>query len=102
MGMTLNHQGEFGLIFGSPLPGVDAERGDFADECGRKFAFTFFTLFSELWQRSPFPVPAPQDIDARLCEQEDATPMFEITLAELAQNVGLRYTPGPDATAGRS
>jgi len=88
-------------------------------------------------------VPAPQDIDARLCEQlerfranidagiplgalltflrcwvklygavsmevsghlgfawEDATPMFEITLAELAENVGLRYAPGFDATAG--
>ncbi len=68
---SLNRQGEFGLIFGSQLPGVDAGRGDFADECGRKFAFTFFTLFYELWQRSPFPAPAPQDIDidARLGEQ---------------------------------
>ena len=63
---SLNHQGEFGLIFGSPLPGVDDGRDDIADECGRKFAATFFTLFLELWLRSPFPVRAPEAIDPGL------------------------------------
>ena len=135
---SLNHQGEFGLIFGSPLPGVDDGRGDIADECGRKFAATFFTLFLELWLRSPFPVRAPEAIDPGLRGQlerfrdatgvaiplgavltflrcwvrlygavsmevfghlgfalDDAAPMFEITLSELAEDVGLRYMPGP-------
>ena len=134
---SLNHQGEFGLIFGSPLPGVDDGRDDIADECGRKFAGTFFTLFLELWLRSPFPVRGPEAIDPGLRRQlerfrdateaaiplgailvflrcwvklygavsmevfghlgfalDDAAPMFEITLSELAEDVGLRYVPG--------
>ena len=119
---SLNHQGEFGLIFGSPLPGVDD--GDIADEL-------------ELWLRSPFPVRGPEAIDPGLRRQlerfrdatgaaiplgailvflrcwvklygavsmevfghlgfalDDAAPMFEITLSELAEDVGLRYVPG--------
>jgi AcrR family transcriptional regulator len=66
---SLNHRGEFALIFGSPLPGVDDGRGDFADECARRFAGTFFTLFLELWQRHPFPIPGPGEIDAVLRAQ---------------------------------
>lgn len=66
---SLSHQDEFALIFGSPLPGVDDGRGDFADECGRRFARTFFALFVELWQRQPFPIPEPADIDPRLRTQ---------------------------------
>jgi AcrR family transcriptional regulator len=131
---SLSHRDEFTLIFGSPLPGVDDGRGDFADECGRRFAATFFALFLELWQRGPFPVPEPAEIDPGLRTQlehfqqkigasvplgamltflrcwmrlygavsmeifghlgfalDDPAPMFEITLAELAPMVGLRY-----------
>jgi AcrR family transcriptional regulator len=134
---SFSHQGEFGLIFGSPLPGVDDGRGDFADECGRRFAGVFFALFYELWRRSPFPVRAPEEIDPGLRAQlerfrqvigadlplgailaflrcwtklygavsmevfghigfalDDAAPMFEITLSELAGDVGLVYVPG--------
>ena len=39
---ALGHQGEFALIFGSPLPGLDDGRGDMADECGRQFAGVYF------------------------------------------------------------
>jgi AcrR family transcriptional regulator len=135
---SLSHQDEFTLIFGSPLPGVDDGRGDFADECGRRFARTFFALFLELWQRIRFPVPGPGEIDPGLRTQlehfrqqlgtdlplgamltflrcwmrlygavsmevfghlgfalDDAAPMFEITLSELAPMVGLRYPAGP-------
>jgi AcrR family transcriptional regulator len=134
---SFGHQGEFALIFGSPLPGVDDGRGDFADECGRRFAGVFFALFYELWRRSPFPVRAPDEIDPGLRAQlerfrtvigadlplgamltflrcwtklygavsmevfghigfalDDAAPMFEITLSELAGDVGLAYVPG--------
>jgi AcrR family transcriptional regulator len=66
---SLSHRDEFALIFGSPLSGVDDGRGDFADECGRKFAGTFFGLFLELWQRHPFPVAEPAEIDAGLRAQ---------------------------------
>jgi AcrR family transcriptional regulator len=66
---SLRHRDEFTLIFGSPLPGVDDGRGDFADECGRRFARAFFALFVELWQKAPFPVPEPDEIDPGLRTQ---------------------------------
>ena len=134
---ALGHQGEFALIFGSPLPGLDDGRGDMADECGRQFAGVYFALFSELWTRSPFPVPAPEEIDPGLRTQlerfrsvirselplgailrflrcwtkmygavsmevfghigfalDDAAPMFDLTLAELAADLGLEYRAG--------
>jgi len=131
---ALNHKPEFGLLFGVPLPGIDDGRYDIADECALAFAGTFFTLFLELWQAVPFPVPAAGEIDPGLLGQltryrdrlgtdvpvgavltflrcwtllygavamevfghmsfalEDAAPMFEITLSDLASLVGLRY-----------
>ncbi len=140
---SLNHEGEFAMIFGSPLAGVDDGRGDFADECGQRFAGTFFALFLELWQRKPFPVAAPGDIDPGLRAQverfravletdipvgavltflrcwvklygavsmeifghlgfalDDPAPMFDITLAEMTEAVGLRYVPGRRGSAG--
>ena len=136
---ALNHQPEFALLFGVPLPGFDDGRWDIADECALAFAGTFFTLFLELWSRAPFPVPAAEQIDPGLRDQlvrygealgadipvgavltflrcwtvlygavalevfghirfalEDAAPMFEITLGDLASLVGLRY-PLPTA-----
>jgi AcrR family transcriptional regulator len=133
---ALAHKAEFALIFGSPLSGIDHVPDDVIDSCGRKFGETFFALFFELWQRSPFPVPAPEEIEPALREQlqrfraasetdlplgavlvylrcwvrlygivalevfghmtfalDDAEPMFEITLAELAELVGLDYRP---------
>ena len=131
---ALNHKPEFGLLFGVPLPGIDDGRYDIADECALAFAGTFFTLFLELWQAAPFPVPAAGEIDPGLLGQltryrdrlgtgvpvgamltflrcwtllygavsmevfghmsfalEDAAPMFEITLSDLASLIGLRY-----------
>jgi AcrR family transcriptional regulator len=131
---ALNHQAEFGLLFGVPLPGLDDGRYDIADECALVFAGTFFALFLELWRAAPFPVPAPDQIDLGLRDQlnryrdalgtdiplgavltflrcwtvlygavamdvfghlrfalEDAAPMFEMTLSDLAALVGLRY-----------
>jgi AcrR family transcriptional regulator len=131
---ALNHNAEFGLLFGVPLPGLDDGRYDLADECALAFAGTFFTLFLELWRAAPFPVPAPEQIDPGLRDQlsryrlaldtdlpmgavltflrcwtvlygavsmevfghmkfalEDAAPMFEMTLSDLASLVGLRY-----------
>jgi AcrR family transcriptional regulator len=66
---SLNHQAEFSLLFGVPLPGLDDGRYDVADECALAFAGTFFALFLELWTTVPFPVPAAADIDAGLRDQ---------------------------------
>jgi AcrR family transcriptional regulator len=131
---ALSHSAEFGLLFGVPLPGLDDGRYDIADECALAFAGTFFTLFLELWNAAPFPVPAAEDIDPGLRDQlgryrdaldadlpvgavltflrcwtvlygavamevfghmsfalQDAAPMFELTLGDLASLVGLRY-----------
>jgi AcrR family transcriptional regulator len=66
---SLNHQGEFALVFGVPLPGLDDARYDLADECNLAFAGTFFALFLELWRKVPFGVPAEEQIDAGLRAQ---------------------------------
>jgi AcrR family transcriptional regulator len=66
---SLSHQPEFGLLFGVPLPGLDDGRYDIADECALAFAGTFFTLFLELWNAAPFPVPDAADIDPGLRDQ---------------------------------
>jgi AcrR family transcriptional regulator len=66
---ALNHQAEFSLLFGVPLPGLDDGRGDIADECALAFAGTFFTLFLELWNMLSFPVPAAEEIDPALLGQ---------------------------------
>jgi AcrR family transcriptional regulator len=66
---ALNHEAEFALLFGAPLPGIDDKRHDIADECAMAFAGTFFTLFFELWQRAPFTVAEPQEIDTGLLAQ---------------------------------
>lgn len=135
---SLAHRGEFGLVFGSPLPGVKDGRGDLADESGRRFAGIFFALFNTLWAKHPFPVAPPEEIDPRLRVQleqfrgwlgsdmplgailrflrcwtklygavsmeifghmgfalDDAAPMFDLTLTELATDVGLHWTPSP-------
>ncbi|HEY3958135.1 MAG TPA: TetR/AcrR family transcriptional regulator [Streptosporangiaceae bacterium] len=145
---ALTHKAEYSLVFGTPLPGMD-ERDEIIAECGRRFGATFFTLFFELWQRNPFPVPAPGEVDPGLREQletyrarlgaglteaelpvgamlaflrcwtrlygavtleafdhlrfalDDASPMFEYTLAEMAAPLGLTYPPpDPGGTPG--
>jgi AcrR family transcriptional regulator len=66
---SLDHPREFALVFGSPLPGIDLNHPDIADECGQRFMGVFLGLYLELWQKKPFPVPAPEDIDPSLLAQ---------------------------------
>ena len=141
---SLSHPPEFGLIFGTPLPGLHVEQDEITAEGGGRFGNTFFTLMIELYRKQPFPVPPDNEIDPGLAEQleryrdglgqlaaglpiglllvflrcwvrlygivslevfghlgfalDDAKPMFELMLAEMAPMVGLRYPP-PDSTA---
>jgi len=131
---ALAHREEFGLLFGTPLPGLEPLHNDKIDECALDFAGSWMTLFLELWQRHPFPVQADDQIEPALLAQlaryigalgvdlpagavliflrcwvrlygmvslevfehlhfalDDAAPLFEYTLAELADLVGLDY-----------
>jgi AcrR family transcriptional regulator len=137
---ALDNRGEFGMIFGVPLPGYPEISGnDIADACAQQFAGTFFGMFVELWQSARFPVPGDDEIDPKLRTQldrhfsemhdsglptgahlvflrcwtllygavamevfghmdfalEDASPMFEYTLTDLARIVGLDYPTAP-------
>jgi AcrR family transcriptional regulator len=71
---ALAHRPEFGLLFGTPLPGLEAVHekggpGDFVAECAGKFSLEFLVLFFELWSKHPFPVPADEEIDEGLLAQ---------------------------------
>jgi AcrR family transcriptional regulator len=140
---SLSHQREFGMLFGTPLPGVNVEQDEIIAECGEKFGSTFFVLILELWRKHPFPVPPDEEIDRGLGEQleryrqglgelasglprgllltflrcwvrlygivslevfghlgfalDDAEPMFELMLADIAPLLGLEY-PVPGVT----
>jgi len=86
------HKEEYSLLFGTPLPGVD-ERDEIIDQCGRKFGGTFFTLFLELWQRNPFPVPAREEIDPSLSKElELYRDRLRIGLSESELPVGAMVT----------
>ena len=66
---ALAHRPEFGLVFGTPLPGLEAVRDDVIDKGGERFGNEFLTLFYELWSRHPFPVPADDEIEPGLVAQ---------------------------------
>ena len=70
---SLNHQREFGMLFGTPLPGVNIEHDEITTECGGKFGNTFFLLILELWRKHPFPVPADDEIDPDCANSSSAT-----------------------------
>ena len=66
---SLRHQREFGMLFGTPLPGVNCEQDEIITESGGEFGNTFFVLILELWRKHPFPVPADEEIDPGLRAQ---------------------------------
>lgn len=67
---ALAHPREYGLLFGAPVRGLgDEGKGDFAEECAREFAWTFMTLFLEVWKKNPFPVASDDEIHPGLRPQ---------------------------------
>jgi AcrR family transcriptional regulator len=66
---ALAHQQEFGLLFGTPLPGLESVHDPVLDECADKFSSEFLQLFYELWRKNPFPVPADGQIEPGLAAQ---------------------------------
>ncbi len=66
---SIAHPAEFGMVFGTPLPGVDLYHDDPLLECGLRFGGIFLRLFVELWQIKPFVVPPDEDIEPSLRRQ---------------------------------
>ena len=66
---------EFALLFGSPIPGLEAtRRGDaptVAHEAGERFGAIFAELVARIYVTRSFPVPAEEDIDPLLRQELD-------------------------------
>jgi AcrR family transcriptional regulator len=68
---SVAHPAEFGLMFGSPLPGIGEEEHEntVKSDAGSRFAGIFLGLYVEIWRRAPFDVPADDELPPRLVEQ---------------------------------
>jgi AcrR family transcriptional regulator len=70
---ALAHPREFGLMFGSPVPGVFEEGPEHEQsrrhQAGLRFGAVFGTLIAQLYQTQPFPAPADEEIDPVLRQQ---------------------------------
>ncbi len=60
---------EFQLVFATPVGTGEDNRTERLDACGQRFGRVYQTLFAEIWQRAPFPIPADDDLDPRLRAQ---------------------------------
>lgn len=70
---SVANSAEFGLVFGTPIPGVDLSDDDSpACQGGRRFGLVFAALFLQLWAAKPFAVPEIAELDPRLIPQIDA------------------------------
>lgn len=70
---AVTHPREFGLLFGSPIPGLEAtRRGETptaAQQAGDRFGGIFADLVARIYLARPFPVPAEEDIDPLLRQE---------------------------------
>ena len=66
---ALAHPTEFGLLFGSPVPGYDVASQDVVHEAGRRFGMVYAALFDQLWEQRPFPCARTEDLDPQLARQ---------------------------------
>lgn len=67
---ALAHPREFGLLFGSPIPGIDAHSDDSpAGLASERFGQVFGDLVARIYLTGPFPVPAEDEMDPELRRQ---------------------------------
>jgi AcrR family transcriptional regulator len=67
---ALAHPREFGLLFGSPIPGIDAHSDDSpAGLASERFGQLFGDLVAQIYLADPFPVPADEEMDPELRRQ---------------------------------
>lgn len=83
---ALDHPAEFGLLFGSPVPGIEVEETtggepNPAHEAGQRFGQVFGELVARVYLEQPFPVPADSEIDPLLrAELEGWSTAFPVPL----------------------
>jgi AcrR family transcriptional regulator len=66
------NQREFGLLFGSPIPGIDVRHDDDQDpahQAAERFGQVFGELVARIYQAAPFPIPADDEIEPELREE---------------------------------
>jgi AcrR family transcriptional regulator len=64
---ALGHPREFGLLFGSPIPGIDTQSdGSAASLASERFGQVFGGLVARIYQDDPFPIPAEDEMDPAL------------------------------------
>ena len=70
---AVEHPREFALLFGSPIPGLEATRGGaaptVAHEAGERFGGIFAELVARIYLTRPFPVPPEAEIDPLLRQE---------------------------------
>jgi AcrR family transcriptional regulator len=71
---AVGHPREFGLLFGSPVPGVEVEDGAGGEpsptaESSRRFGRICGDLLARIYLDTPFPVPAEDELDPALREE---------------------------------
>lgn len=79
---SVGHRPEFGLLFGTPLPGAPVSTGEvitpapagadlsaLAKAGGARFGEIFFGVFSDVWRQHKFAAPAADDLDPELVRQ---------------------------------
>ena len=67
---ALAHPREFALLFGSPIPGIDAQSDDSpASLASERFGQVFGALVARIYQDDPFPIPAEDEMDPVLRQQ---------------------------------
>ena len=66
---ALAHPTEFGLLFGSPLPGYAVPSEGQLHEAARRFGMVFADLFAQLWEQRPFPCARTEDLEPQLARQ---------------------------------
>jgi AcrR family transcriptional regulator len=71
-GWARANQREFGLLFGSPSPGIDVRHDDDenpANQAAERFGQVFGDLVGRIYLAAPFPIPADDEIDPALREE---------------------------------
>ena len=81
---ALAHPTEFGLLFGSPLPGYAAPSEGVMHDAARRFGMVFAALFAQLWEERRFPAARTEDLDPAQAAQ----------LAAYAESMNSPLPPG--------